>query len=382
MKKINLIVLALIFGSLSLHAGNKKLSVIKATANRVDIRDGKTINRQSWIVSPKLKPDVYITSSNKVTFITDRDSIFFQVRPNPGVYDFVILLNGKDSAYTQIKYQPSYLEKLRKAARYNPLDKRFVPHFTYQSQDSSELRRIRRELKLDSIAGKGPELLRIFNLMHWVHNAVRHDGSSMNPDKKNATDLLSICKKEKRGINCRMMATMLNECYLAIGIKSRFVTCMPREKNFDDCHVINMVYSYELAKWIWIDPTFDAYVMDDKGNILGIAEVRDRLIKGLPLVLNADANWNHQQLQTKDYYLKQYMAKNLYRLQCPVSSECNTETYADEKTVIYTELLPLDALEQEPQRSEDSEPSMQRRTRNHVVLYKTNNPALFWTKPE
>ncbi len=213
--------------------------------------------------------------------------------------------------------------------------------------------------------------------MHWVHNLVRHDGSSNNPTLKNAIDLIRVCKTENRGVNCRMLATILNECYLSLGIKSRYITCMPKETQFDDCHVINMVYSSELNKWIWIDPTFDAYVMDDKGNLLGIQEVRERLVKGLPLVLNADANWNRNVLQTKEEYLENYMAKNLYRLETPVISQYDSETWKNGKSIEYVELLPLDGLVQEPQKK------MVKNNQTGVTFtnYKTNNPDLFWTKP-
>ena len=135
--------------------------------------------------------------------------------------------------------------------------------FEYQSAENPNLKKIRQDLKLDSIAGKGSELSQIFNLLHWVHNLVKHDGSSNNPTLKNAIELINVCKVENRGVNCRMLATILNECYLSLGIKSRYITCMPKETNFDDCHVINMVYSNELKKWIWIDPTFDSYVIVD-----------------------------------------------------------------------------------------------------------------------
>lgn len=59
------------------------------------------------------------------------------------------------------------------------------------------------------------------------------------------------------------MAQMLNECYLAMGFKSRFITCMPKVM-INDCHVINAVYSNTLDKWLWMDPTFNAYVTDEK----------------------------------------------------------------------------------------------------------------------
>ncbi len=212
--------------------------------------------------------------------------------------------------------------------------------------------------------------------MHWVHNIIRHDGSSNNPTLRNAIELVKVCKTENRGVNCRMMATVLNECYLSLGIKSRYITCMPKETQFDDCHVINMVYSNDLKKWIWIDPTFDAYVMNEKGELLGIREVRERLINGKPLILNADANWNRMNSQTKEDYLETYMAKNLYRLQTPLISEYDTETWKDGKEISYIELLPLDGIEQTPQKSEVKSAN----TNVKRIVYKTNNPDLFWEK--
>ena len=358
------------------NAESKNLPVIKASSTQVDIRDDNVLRKNAWRIVPEEELDVYETSAKKVTFYTDLDSISFEINPQIGQYDFIILLNEKDSARTQIKYQPSRLSILKGAEKYDYSDSRFIPEFTYQSEDNPNLIRIRQILKLDSIAGSGNELSQIFNLLHWIHNLIRHDGNSDTPNSRNAIDLIEICKIENRGVNCRMLATILNECYLSMGIKSRHVTCMPKEMQFDDCHVINMVYSKDLNKWIWIDPSFAAYVMDEKGNLLGIQEVRERLIKGQPLILNADANWNRESLQTKEYYLDYYMAKNLYRLQCPLSSEYNSETWEDGKDATYVELLPLDGIEQTPQKNESTNQGMKH------ILYKTNNPDLFWGKPQ
>jgi hypothetical protein len=80
---------------------------IRATSNVADIRDGDHFNVGSWNISPQAKPDIYKTNSKnkKVTFYTNLDSISFFVKPG-GKYNFVILLNNKDSAYTQIVYEP------------------------------------------------------------------------------------------------------------------------------------------------------------------------------------------------------------------------------------------------------------------------------------
>jgi hypothetical protein len=355
----------------------KKLPIIRANSTSVDIKEDDQLTNNAWQIVPEVELDVFTTSAKRVTFYTDLESISFKVNPKKQ-HDFIILLNGKDSARTQIKYEPSRLDILKGAGKYNYADNRFIPKFTYQSPDDPNLRKIRQDLNLDSIAGPGSELSQIFNLLHWIHVLVRHDGSSTNPTSKNAIDLINVCKAENRGVNCRMLATILNECYLSMGIKSRYITCMPKETEFDDCHVINMVFSTELDKWIWIDPTTDAYVMDEKGNVLGIQEVRERLVNGQPLILNADANWNRELLQTKEDYLEYYMAKNLYRMQTPLVSEYNTETWASGKEVTYVELLPLDGLEQTPQKEEKIIES----TGVKFTYYKTNNPNLFWAKPE
>lgn len=359
------------------NTASKELPLIKANSTQVDIKNDNNLEKNAWRIVPEANPDVYKTSSKKVTFYTDIDSITFNIKPNEQ-YDFVILLNGKDSANTRIVWEPSKLDILKKAEAYKYSDNRFIPKFTYQSQDNPNLIETRKNLKLDSIAGNGSELSKIFNLLHWVHNVVKHDGNSYNPQNKNAIDLINVCKTENRGVNCRMMATILNECYLSMGIKSRFITCLPKDRKDPDCHVINMVYSNDLDKWIWIDPTFDAYVMDDKGNLLGIQEVRERLIKGQPLVLNADANWNRTSLQTKEHYLEYYMAKNLYRVETPLVSEYNTETWEKGKEVTYVELFPLDDIEQTPQKKEETSD----KTGTKFINYKTNNPDIFWAKPK
>jgi hypothetical protein len=151
---------------------------------------------------------------------------------------------------------------------------------------------------------------------------------------------------------------------------------MPKDslKMDQDVHVINSVYSESLEKWIWIDPTFNAYVMNEKGEMLSIEEVRQRLIEDKALILNPDANWNNKTPQTKINYLENYMAKNLYMLECPASSEYNMETVSEGKTYNYIRLLPLDYYEQEPQKEVDK-----REKSNTVwVTYKTNNPNIFW----
>jgi len=139
----------------------------------------------------------------------------------------------------------------------------------------------------------------------------------------------------------------------------------------NDCHVINMVFCESLKKWIWIDPTNEAYVTNEKGELLSIEEVRERIIQDLPLVVNPDANWNMKSPVVISEYLYRYMAKNLYMLECPVNSQYDTETNAPGKVISYIRLIPLDYFDQIPDKRES----------NGYIFYKTNNPKTFWQTP-
>ena len=307
-----------------------------------------------------------------------------------GYYNYANMMADKDlnnirslEKFTQLvaplRRIGDYLYILRQAALYNTADTRSLPRFTYQSKNDSSLVALRKAFNLDSIAGQGSEVSQLLNLMHWLHNLVPHDGQHENPAVKNALSMIAVCKKENCGLNCRGLATTLNECFLSLGFKSRFVTCLPKDSlGIDyDCHVINIVYAPSLKKWLWIDPTFDTYVMNEKGDLLSIEEVRQRIIDNSPLIISPDANWNHQSSETKEHYLFYYMAKNLYRLECAINSSFNMETTAVGKNIEYIQLLPLDYFKQPVKTSWTN-----KNTKTAYTYYYTNNPAYFWQVPE
>jgi hypothetical protein len=361
--------------------GQQKLPLIRATSKIVDIKDGEEFRKGAWTINPDLKPDVYQTNSNEITFHTDIDSISFKVRANQK-YNFIILLNSKDSAYTQIVCFPSNLDVLKRASKYNFGEQKEIPTFTYQSSNDSNLIFLRRVFNIDSIAGSGNETSKVLNLLHWVHNTVRHDGQHESGiENINAYSILTTVRTKHIGVSCGELATVLNECYLAMGLPSRKIYCFPKDslRNDHDSHVINVVYLASKNKWIWVDPTNDAYIMDEKGELLSIEETRGRLIEDKSLVVNPDANWNHTTSTTKDYYLDIYMAKNLYMFYCPLRSEYDYETYGRNKRITYIHLLPLDYQIKGPYKTDDYFNPDVKTTFNHYYIY---NPNIFWQSPK
>lgn len=266
-----------------------------------------------------------------------------------GYKDYGNMLNDKDfenirkdkkfkSLLEEIK-QYDRLTILQNSSAYIKDDNDSLPQFVYQDSSDYSLVNVRKFFNLDSVAGDGDEISKILNILHFAHNAIRHDGGNFALCEFDAIDLYNYHKSTGEGVNCRHLAIALNEMYLSMGIPSRYVTCMPYNSRDQDCHVINSVWSSQYQKWIWIDPTFEAYVKDENGNYLSIQEVRERLIEGRPVFLNEDANWNNENKQTKEYYLDSYMAKNLYWFDCVTNYCFNPESryrYVENKHVFLT----------------------------------------------
>lgn len=205
------------------------------------------------------------------------------------------------------------LEVLKESPSYGA-DTVQKPKFEYALPSDSLLTATREYFNLDSVAGNGDDVSRIKNLLYWVHNNIPHDGGNgLAPGARNLRNTYESARRDSCGYNCRALAISLAEALLAEGIPARYVTCQSKAWDTDnDCHVICVAWSESLGKWIWMDPTFAAYVMDEKGTLLHPGEVRYRLQHNLPLAINNDANWNNRYTQDKEYYLDEYMAKNLY----------------------------------------------------------------------
>jgi len=292
-----------------------------------------------------------------------------------GYYDYKNMLNDndlislrKDKKYKQlleIVADRSPHAVLKKSNAYKKQIEGTIPQFMYQPQEHSNLLLVREYFKLDTIPGKDNELEHIKNLLHFAHDNIRHDGSNRANCEFTAIDLYNYCKATGKGVNCRQLALSLCDMYLAMGYKARVVTCMPANPNDYECHVINTVWSETLQKWLYIDPTMDAWVMDENRTMLSIAEVRERLIDGRTLVLCPTANWNHESMQTKEHYLEEYMAKNLYYFICKKKSFFNQESIyriVDNEDI---RLIPEGFVND-----------------NYGSAATTTDPELFWAKPQ
>ncbi|MBL0355897.1 MAG: hypothetical protein IPP72_02980 [Chitinophagaceae bacterium] len=139
--KFSILIYFILATSISIAQNN--LPVIMATSGKVAIRDGSFYDNNAWSLSPRTKPDIFICDRTRktkwVVFYTDIDSIKVKVKPGT-VFNFIILLNGKDSCYTQIRSAISGENKLT-----SNVNKSDTIHFTLTPYNAVHVKSILNE---------------------------------------------------------------------------------------------------------------------------------------------------------------------------------------------------------------------------------------------
>lgn len=336
----------------------ENLPLIKAHSINAKTRIGME-DKNDWYISPDLNPDVFTTNriGKTLTFYTDIDSISFVISLDK-IYNFVIVVNNKDSAYTQVKYAKSYLDILKEASEYNYEDNRKINPYSYKKTDDPDLMNIKNKYNLDSVAGKGDELSKIINILLWVNKSFKHDGTKDAPSYTNMTDLMSKTYLNiENTLHCGAMAWVLVDCYFSLGITAKQVVCFPKDSADFECHSTVAVFSNQMNKWLFMDPTNGVYIKNDKNELLSFEEFRKSLIEGKAIIINDEAKNNSEFVN--DHYLSWYMPKNLYAFQC--FSETDGESVSNV-------LLPV-----------EYQGEYTHTRQNHPKI--TNNPNVFWRKP-
>ena len=249
--------------------------------------------------------------------------------------------------------------------------------FSYAAMTDENLARLRKLYDLDAIAGHGPEAERIINLMRWVYRLTGHADEPEIPKELNAFNLIRLAQDEHMQINCYMKTVILNEVYLAMGWPSRQTHLLPFEKEEEESHFITSVYAPSLGAWIMMDADMGAYATDGQGTILGVREIRSRMIAGRPLrvkdvddtgrLARAREGWSNF-VRGVDY--PWYLSKNLFKIRCPQRSRFNEASAPDR---VLVELIP-DGYRAELLQ----EPRTDKRGRTIISI---NDEGLFWQRP-
>ena len=263
---------------------------------------------------------------------------------------------ASDTAFTCLQTEPAFvqlMEKMQKNSDFLQIIRQSPPYdtgaayrqsapaprLTYATADDSMLQRIRNYFLTDYRAGSGTGIEGLRHVMFGVHNRMRQRGDIIPQTRRTAIDLVEGCWQTGHdGMNARGQAIVLAEIYQALGWPARFITCQSFFYADDsDATVVTAVWSFSLKKWVMMDASMAAYVTDEDGLLLHPGEIRQRMKDGRPLLLNEEANWNNQKTVTKEQYLDNYMAKNLYYMSGYLK---NTPGIESEQNVAYYTLVP------------------------------------------
>lgn len=203
--------------------------------------------------------------------------------------------------------------------------------FAYD-KDNNELSYIKNKYELTKVAGENSDISQVLNIMGWLHEKIKHDNVAP-PKMCNAIHVLDLAKDKSIKMNCFVLATILNEMLLSLGFYSRRVHCRSYDAYDLDSHVVTSVFLESMNKWIYLDPSWNVYVTDDTGSMLGLHEFRERLKNNQPVWVNG----NPEETEWTKFYIG-YMAKNLFWFITPKISTFNFEESVINKT--YYLLLP------------------------------------------
>lgn len=157
----------------------------------------------------------------------------------------------------------------------------------------------------------------------FVSAHIPHANQKTRPAAKDAITLWQYIQTQEPAFNCRYHSFFTMQLLHSVGIEARVLTCMPKDDNDPDCHVVNIVYLPEYQKWAMLDTDQAVYATDTEGTPLAPWEMRACYEQGKSFTL-----WYTYETpdQGMDYY-RSYMAKNTYSFASPTSMEDNENIY-------------------------------------------------------
>ncbi|MBP5442349.1 MAG: transglutaminase domain-containing protein [Treponema sp.] len=245
-----------------------------------------------------------------------------------------------------VKDKTQNIAKLKTCADYNSEPVNFEIKNMVDEKQSAIIRKYFKEnagLDLDALASSNKTTWEeAVELAVFVAKNIPHDNQKEWLDDRCAIPLWEYSRRVTTGFNCRWHSIILSELMLSAGIKNRFITCLPEDKDDGDCHVVNVVWLPELNKWAMIDSDMVEYVVDEDEVPLSLTEMRDEIIAGRELNVRVlpgfEDSWVAQESGIK--YMQAYWAKNLYWFAAHTTYGFNLEGTNRPSQDLYSALIP------------------------------------------
>ena len=177
-----------------------------------------------------------------------------------------------------------------------------------------DIKHVAEKFNIHELLNTSNDFARVLAIMDWVNRQTTHDGWGSVPDgKHNLADSLDYAQGHP--VCCFDQSVMMAELCLGCGYPARFIRCKPMDERDRDCHVVVHVLIPSLNKWVLMDPTFNAYYIDEKDRPMSIPELRDAVRNGKRVSVSAGARYNQKTAGDIEQFRKDrlnYMAKNVF----------------------------------------------------------------------
>ena len=219
--------------------------------------------------------------------------------------------------YFEVDVYPSFLGRMKENVELlrasGPFAKDTATFSIKIIQDTVRAKEIRDYFRLDTLyAPDADTWTKALAIGRFVASNIPHDNQRVYPEHVNAIGLWEYTRSVAPAFNCRLHSILTFELMLAAGLDARFVTCLPEDKDDNDCHVVNEVWLPDLGKWAMVDTDEKRYVSDLDGIPLSLREIREHIISGEKMLLYP--SFEKGSTKKDDYYA--YMAKNTYWFSC------------------------------------------------------------------
>ena len=217
-----------------------------------------------------------------------------------------------EAFYSEFENRASLLKEatLAGAMPFSPTDVEMTDYTSY--------------FRLDTVVQEGMSTWeKSLAIGRWVSSHIPPANQKAHPAAKDAITLWEFIQHEEPAFNCRYHSFFAMQLLRSVGVEARVLTCLPKDDNDPDCHVVNIVYLPEYQKWAMLDTDQSMYATDAEGTPLAPWEMREYYAQDKTFTL-----WYNYESpdQGMDYY-RSYMAKNTYAFASPTSIEDNENIY-------------------------------------------------------
>lgn len=165
--------------------------------------------------------------------------------------------------------------------------------FSYENLNHLELKKFREDHKLDQIVkGAGSEFEVMMRLLNWAYRVpITHEVYSWNWNDATVTPVIAegtgmprlngpFFKDRRMSGMCLFPTQALIGAFLSMGYQARHININSEGMSG---HEVTEVWSNELNKWIYMDPTIDTYYFNSETGVpYNLLEIHNLLVEQMP----------------------------------------------------------------------------------------------------